>query len=55
MPSTAAKGDVAIELRNEGLNVIAAGHDVKLEGDPQADGIGYTVRLGFVAEAEAHE
>lgn len=50
-----ANGEIEIELRNEGLNVIAVDHDVKLEGDPQADEIGYTATLSFVAEAHSHD
>lgn len=48
---TDAKGEVELELHNEGLNVIAVDHDVKLEGDPQADEIGHTAGVRFVAEA----
>ncbi|MDX3928765.1 MAG: DUF4198 domain-containing protein [Shinella sp.] len=52
---TDADGDVVVEIRNDGLNVLAVDHSVTLEGDPKADKIGYTATLSFVAEAHDHD
>lgn len=46
---TDANGELEIELGNDGLNVIAVSHTVPLADDPQADEVGYTATLSFVA------
>lgn len=52
---TDADGEVIVEIRNDGLNVLAVDHSVPLEGDPKADTIGYTATLSFVAERHSHD
>jgi uncharacterized GH25 family protein len=52
---TDADGEVVVDIRNDGLNVLAVDHSVTLEDDPKADKIGYTATLSFVAEAHKHD
>lgn len=52
---TDANGEVEIEIRNDGLNVIAVDHAVPLTDDPAADEVGYTATLTFVAEPHVDE
>ncbi|MBO9629834.1 MAG: DUF4198 domain-containing protein [Shinella sp.] len=52
---TDADGEVVVAIRNDGLNVLAVDHSVPLENDPNADQIGYTATLSFVAEAHSHD
>ena len=52
---TDADGEVVVDIRNDGLNVLAVDHAVPLEGDPKADKIGYTATLSFVAESHSHD
>jgi uncharacterized GH25 family protein len=44
---TDAKGEAAVLVRNQGLNVIAVAHDVATPGDPDADKIGHFATLSF--------
>lgn len=44
---TDAKGEAAVVVRNQGLNVIAVAHDVATPGDPDADKIGHFATLSF--------
>jgi nickel transport protein len=48
-------GEVEVALRNDGLNVLAVDHSVPLAGDPQADEVGYTATLSFVASEHVEE
>ncbi|MFC3322509.1 DUF4198 domain-containing protein [Mesorhizobium cantuariense] len=52
---TDAHGEVEIELRNDGLNVLAVDRSVVLGDDPAADEIGYTATLSFVAADHVDE
>lgn len=46
---TDANGEAEVQLRNDGLNVLAVEHTVPLMDNAQADEIGYTATLSFVA------
>lgn len=44
---TDADGKAVIEIRNQGLNVVAAAYDEEVENDPKADKIGYMASMSF--------
>ena len=44
-------GEAVIDLRNDGLNVIGASHEVALDGNPDADVRGHFATLSFVLHA----
>jgi nickel transport protein len=52
---TDADGEVVVQIRNDGLNVLAVDHGIALDGDPKADTTGYTATLSFVAESHSHD